>query len=949
MAFIVFVLACLIWPVNAKIPLYVGGFFPLSPNKASVPGHALLAAAKLALSHVNNSDILPNHDLRMIIKNSKCDPAYTANAFIDLLMDERPSLMILGAACSDVTEILAELSAYRNLVQVSYASRSLVLSNRDKYPTLFRTLPSESARNLARVNWIEQFGWKNIALLYEKTSSDLAGQSNNQVIEELKKLNCSVVLSQQISDNQLDLDLQTLTRNDARIIVGTFYERKARQIFCQAFKSGLYGARYVWLLIGTYSYRWWAVPDNGVDCTVQEMQAAVAYSFIFNNQIFLGEDEQGNAKRAISGVTKAEYFKQYQSYLQADNITTAPNITAYAYDAVWVIAAALNQTIPVIQRMGKSMENFTIDPQITEVFLSAIQNIQFQGITGEVEFFNDGDRYDGIVEILQHYPDGTAVTVGYYYPREREVRLIGKGNLWPEGKVPLDRTIKVRQFIKIPLWLYIFVCLMGSLGIVLGLVFLAFNIKYRNKRYIKLSSPNLNNVVILGCILIYSTVFLYGLDGRVSDKVFTATCRARFCLLSLGFTIGFGAMFSKTWRVHQIFTNVKKVKKVVRDKDLFGMLGVIVLIDVLLLSLWMALHPPSRKVIVLEGSRKFSKDRDHEFVMHREECTGPHSLPWLVTFYAFHSLLLVFGLFLAFETRKISVPVLNDSRFIGISVYNVVLLCAIGVPLSHVSSSEPAAGFALICAVILFCTTVTLSVLFIPKVIQMWKDPDGNPLHGTMIPGRGQMSSTGNELSVVEQFSNKNSRLEAEISTLKLENKQLKRQLPMNDGDNHQINSQSFDDVCETNGRHVRFGAASPFKGRAKTCVHRKQNFAGEFDSVETGHHHAQSETEQLLSESPHNIRLAVTTNEASPSPCLRRYSLPSPKPKYIFEQTGQTSKTGQTGDSCGNCLPNAKLKESIVKCSHTRNGWDFPRVQDKPTANGLRTEVHTFDGRKCI
>ncbi|EDO27751.1 predicted protein, partial [Nematostella vectensis] len=131
MAFIVFVLACLIWPVNAKIPLYVGGFFPLSPNKASVPGHALLAAAKLALSHVNNSDILPNHDLRMIIKNSK------------------------------------------------------------------------------------------------------AGQSNNQVIEELKKLNCSVVLSQQISDNQLDLDLQTLTRNDARIIVGTFYERKARQIFCQ--------------------------------------------------------------------------------------------------------------------------------------------------------------------------------------------------------------------------------------------------------------------------------------------------------------------------------------------------------------------------------------------------------------------------------------------------------------------------------------------------------------------------------------------------------------------------------------------------------------------------------------------------------------------------------------------------------------------------------------------
>lgn len=38
--------------------------------------------------------------------------------------------------------------------------------------------------------------------------------------------------------------------------------------------------------------------------------------------------------------------------------------------------------------------------------------------------------------------------------------------------------------------------------------------------------------------------------------------QARFCLLSLGFTVGFGAMFSKTWRVHQIFTNIKKIRKV---------------------------------------------------------------------------------------------------------------------------------------------------------------------------------------------------------------------------------------------------------------------------------------------------------------------------------------------------------------------------------------------------
>lgn len=43
----------------------------MSPNKASVPGQALLAAAELALDHVNKSDILQDYELNMIVKDSK--------------------------------------------------------------------------------------------------------------------------------------------------------------------------------------------------------------------------------------------------------------------------------------------------------------------------------------------------------------------------------------------------------------------------------------------------------------------------------------------------------------------------------------------------------------------------------------------------------------------------------------------------------------------------------------------------------------------------------------------------------------------------------------------------------------------------------------------------------------------------------------------------------------
>jgi hypothetical protein len=33
-------------------------------------------------------------------------------------------------------------------------------------------------------------------------------------------------------------------------------------------------------------------------------------------------------------------------------------------------------------------------------------------------------------------------------------------------------------------------------------------------------------------------------------------------VLSIGFTLAFGAMFAKTWRVYAIFTNIKMQKKV---------------------------------------------------------------------------------------------------------------------------------------------------------------------------------------------------------------------------------------------------------------------------------------------------------------------------------------------------------------------------------------------------
>lgn len=75
--------------------------------------------------------------------------------------------------------------------------------------------------------------------------------------------------------------------------------------------------------------------------------------------------------------------------------------------------------------------------------------------------------------------------------------------------------------------------------------------------------------------------------------------QAKTWVLCFGFTLAFGSMFSKTWRVHSIFTNIRMNKKAIKDYKLFFFVGLIALLDMLTLALWAFISPFSFSVIQL--------------------------------------------------------------------------------------------------------------------------------------------------------------------------------------------------------------------------------------------------------------------------------------------------------------------------------------------------------------
>lgn len=225
--------------------------------------------------------------------------------------------------------------------------------------------------------------------------------------------------------------------------------------------------------------------------------------------------------------------------------------------------------------------------------------------------------------------------------------------------------------------MFVVMCGLSALGICLAFLFLCFNVRNRHKRLIKMSSPNLNNVIILGCILSYSSVILFAFDG---DYLTADLC------------------------------------KVIKDRRLFGVVGVLIFIDVIFLFNWNFLDPLQLKTKYLPTFY----DPEDDNILHEPyiyTCEVNHIGIWLGLLYCYKGILLLFGLFLAWETRTVNIPALNDSQHIGMAVYNVVIACVVGTPVvTFVHDKRFEASFIVTAICILFSTTSTLCIVFVPKI-----------------------------------------------------------------------------------------------------------------------------------------------------------------------------------------------------------------------------------------
>ncbi|XP_047903568.2 probable G-protein coupled receptor 156 isoform X1 [Anser cygnoides] len=259
-------------------------------------------------------------------------------------------------------------------------------------------------------------------------------------------------------------------------------------------------------------------------------------------------------------------------------------------------------------------------------------------------------------------------------------------------------------------------------GVLLALFFLVFTIRFRKNRIVKMSSPNLNVVTLLGSGLTYTSAYLFGIQEQSlpSRHSVETLIQVRLCLLCVGTSLVLGPVLGKSWRLYKVFTQrVPDKRVIIKDLQLLAMVAVLVLADAVLLLTWVFSDPVQCFRSLSVSVRATEKGMTCS-VSRMQSCASLYSDLWLVLILGFKSVLLLYGTYLAGLTDNVSSPPVNQSLTLVVGV-NLIFLVAGAVFLVHrFFRAWHNLLFGFTSGGIFVCTTTINCFIFVPQLRQ-WK------------------------------------------------------------------------------------------------------------------------------------------------------------------------------------------------------------------------------------
>merc|ERR1711862_285846 len=187
---------------------------------------------------------------------------------------------------------------------------------------------------------------------------------------------------------------------------------------------------------------------------------------------------------------------------------------------------------------------------------------------------------------------------------------------------------------------------------------------------VKLSSPPFLIIITVSILVGFCSVYAwFGQPNKVG-------CGFQPWLLGLAVNSMVAALCAKNLRIYRIF-NAPLKRTTMRDYEVLAVWLIMMAPSIFILFLWTLISTPTAELTVQD-------DGDKHWVCETGGFTGPPGgLIFFSIFVAYTLIILVLGAVVSFLTRNVPSK-FNESRLIAISIYNLVFLGVIVIPVFFV-------------------------------------------------------------------------------------------------------------------------------------------------------------------------------------------------------------------------------------------------------------------------
>lgn len=717
-----------------NITLVVMAPFPDNETQGWNKGIALIPGALIAAREINNStEILPDFNLQLVVADSGCST--TSKATISLLRDiyenkDHQVVGIVGPGCSAAALKVSNFTSRHqvSLIHVTPSATTPELED-PKRNTTYATISSALLYVECFVELMNHNKWKYVATL-EDEARIYFKQTHSKFVKTLEGMSgirLAHMGSMFIGKNRNnDIPLDDIRQERARVVLVFAGRNAAQKLMCHAYHENMTYPDYQWVFhdrtsddLLTDVEPFW-VNGKNISCSKTEMVAAT-------NRVILNvfNVTQKNRTMTLPLFQKTyeeyneEYHEEFERYKQENNETynvSAEDVNEYAnsyHDAVWAFAIALHNASKHGVNLTTYQHNRNGD---TKIIAEHLSRVSFSGVSGPIVFQNQTRSVRTLIQIKQIF-DGNATSIGSYDRSRRE-----KIDIESDMAEFINDTYKEAKEVYLKIHKAVGACIILITVFLTALVaFVQFaNIYWYHRSSIKATSPNLSHLIFSGCYLFSIFVILYSIIeslDEISVIGYSIVCNAMVWCLLFGYSLIFGTVFFKVWRVYRLFNHFRNASPgvLLSDNALVLFVCLILLVDLLICISWNSFDPlmmQSQSVPSSNPQQKVSK-------FH---CDCEHWDYWIGTIAAFKGVIIIPLLVLTILNRRIKRRNFKHTRNTTILIYSTTLMVGIGIPLYFLLQGGNAYSGILILSAILLCTILLCCLtLFLPPIIQTLK------------------------------------------------------------------------------------------------------------------------------------------------------------------------------------------------------------------------------------